>query len=118
MLAHGAVLRKNMFTAEQVEAIVTDFHNAGLEPGEVAMMDYAQKVIRKARDVTQEDIDELHTHGFSDAEILDITMTAAARSFFSKVLNAVGAEPDAEYMELEDSLREALTVGRPFGNGQ
>ncbi len=41
-------------------------------------------------------------------------MTAAARSFFSKVLDAVGAEPDERYRGLEEGLRQTLTVGRPF----
>jgi alkylhydroperoxidase family enzyme len=54
-------------------------------------------------------------HGFSDAEILDIALAAAARSFLSKVLDAVGAEPDGWFMDLQPELRQALSVGRPFG---
>ena len=44
MLAHGAVLRKNGFTAQQVITILEDYHNAGLSPKEVHMMDYASKI--------------------------------------------------------------------------
>jgi len=78
-------------------------------------MAFAEKVALHAHKVTQQDIDGLRSHRFSDAEILDIAMTAAARSFFSKVLDAVGAEPDERYRELEQGLRQTLTVGRPFG---
>ena len=39
---------------------------------------------------------------------------AAARCFFSKVLDGVGAQPDANYAELDAPLRETLTVGRPI----
>jgi len=108
------VLRKELFSAEQVQAILKDFRNAGLEPGEVAMLAFVEKVVHDAHGITPQDIDELRSHGFSDAEILDITLTAAARSFFAKVLDAVGAEPDEVYLELEDELRQALSVGRPF----
>jgi len=78
------------------------------------MMAYAEKIARNAYKVTPEDVDGLRAHGFSDAEILDIALTAAARSFLSKVLDAVGAEPDDWFMDLEPELRLALTVGRPF----
>ena len=112
---HGAALRKSLFSAEQVAAIVVDFRNAGLEPAEVAMLAFVEKVIRHPHDTSPEDMDELRSHGFSDAEILDITLAAAARSFFARVLDAVGAEPDSVYLELEGGLRQALAVGRPFG---
>jgi uncharacterized peroxidase-related enzyme len=115
MLAHGAVLQSRFFTAEQLEAIVQDYHHAGLEPAEVAMMAYAEKIILHAYKVTPEDIDELRAHGFSDTDILDIALAAAARSFFSKTLDAVGAEPDEKYRELLPELQHVLAVGRPFG---
>jgi alkylhydroperoxidase family enzyme len=108
------VLRKSLFSAEEVEGIVRDFRSAGLEPAEVAMLTFVEKVIGNARGITPKDIDELRSHGFTDAEILDIALAAAARSFFGKVLDAMGTEPDSVYMELEEGLREALTVGRPF----
>ena len=112
------MLRSEFFTAEEVEAIVRDYRSAGLPPEEVALIAFAEKVALDAHNVTQEDIDRLRQHGFSDEEILDVALTAAARSFFSKVLDAVGAEPDAKYADLEQPLREALTVGREFPKGE
>jgi alkylhydroperoxidase family enzyme len=95
--------------------MVQDFRNAGLDPADVAMMEFSEKMSLNAYKVMPSDIDNLREHGFSDAEILDIALTAAARNFFSKLMDALGAEPDERYLELEDSLREALVVGRPFG---
>ncbi len=114
MLAHGAVLRKNFFNLEEMLAIVGDFRQAGLAQGEVALMAFAQKVIRQANQVSQEDIAGLHVLGFSDAEILDIVVVVTARSFFSKTLDALGAEPDEIYAGLEPELIQALTIGRSF----
>jgi uncharacterized peroxidase-related enzyme len=116
MLAHGAVLlRSRIFTSEQVEAIARDYRHAGLEPAEVAMMAFAEQVTARADSVRAEDIEGLRRHGFSDTEILDIALAAAARCFFSKVLDAVGAEPDETFMNLDEGLRRALAIGRPFG---
>jgi uncharacterized peroxidase-related enzyme len=106
MLAHGAVLRSNLFSAEEVEAIARDYRTADLTPAEVAMMSFVQKVTLNAYQVSPEDIEELRRHGFSHEEIFDIVLVAAARSFYSKVLDAVGAEPDLAYGKLPPELRE------------
>ncbi len=105
------MLRSKFFTPEQVEAIVRDFRNAGLAEAEVAMMALAEKVTLHAYKVTPEDIDGLHAHGFSDTDILDIVLTAAARNFYSKVLDALGAEPDAQIADA--GLLSALAAGHP-----
>jgi alkylhydroperoxidase family enzyme len=102
------VLRKNFFSAGQLIAIAADYHNAGLEPAEVASMALAEKVILDQHNVTQQDINGLLAYGLTDEEILDIVLTAAARSFYTKVLDALGAEPDEAYLELEPELRAAL----------
>ena len=77
-------------------------------------MAFAELIVRDSTAVTQNDIDILRQHGFSDAEIFDITTTAAARCFLSKTVDALGAEPDANYLALDEKLRQALTVGRPI----
>lgn len=115
MLAHGSVLRQQFYTAEQLALIARDDRMADLSAAEAAMMAFAEQIARDATAITQEDVDSLRAHGFSDPEIFDITATATARCFFSKTLDALGAEPDEIYRELEDDLRVTLTVGRPIG---
>jgi uncharacterized peroxidase-related enzyme len=119
MLAHGNVLLDSgEVDGPQLTAIATDYHNARLTPEEVAVMDFAEKIIIKAGNVTRADVDNLKSFGISDAEILDITLAAAARSFFSKTLDALNAEPDAKFMNLDAVVRSALAVGRPFGQAE
>ncbi len=114
MLAHGSVMLQDLFSPEQLTRIAQDYQTADLTPAEVAMMAYAEQVVLDATAVTQAHIDSLQQHGFSDAEIFDITTTATARCFFSKTLDALGAEPDEAFMALDKNLRQALTVGRPI----
>ena len=114
MLAHGALLRKNFFSADQLAAITKDFRNAGLPPEEVAIMSFAQKIIIQPRQISERDVDELRKHGLSDEEILDVVLASTARSFFSKTLDTLGAKPDEAYLELEPDLLRLLTIGRPF----
>jgi uncharacterized peroxidase-related enzyme len=111
-LAHGSVLLERFMDADSLQAIVSDHHNAGLDKTDVAVMDLAEKVAADATSVTQEDIDRLRALGLTDADVVDVVLAAAARCFFSKVLDALGARPDARYAdELEPRIREALTVG-------
>jgi hypothetical protein len=111
------LLRSGIFTSEQLQAIARDYRHAGLPPAEVAMMAFAQKIAADANRVGAGDLDELRRHGFSDTDILDIALTAGARCFFSKVLDGVGAAPDAAFMTLDENLRRTLAVGRPFDGG-
>ena len=109
-LAHGKVLRQFYSDGE-----ITGLAKGGahpLEPAEAALMAFARKVALRADQVTQADIDGLRAHGFADASILDIALAAAVRCFFSKTLDALGAEPDRAFGDLGPELREALTVGR------
>lgn len=111
-LAHGRVLVDNYLDADTLKSLMVDHQGAGLDPIDVAVLDLADKVASDATSVGEDDFERLRRLGCSDAEILDVVLAAAARCFFSKALDALGAAPDATYSELETSLRNALTVGR------
>jgi alkylhydroperoxidase family enzyme len=114
MLAHGAVLRKNFFSAEELISIVKDFHYAGLTNEEVAIMDFVQQVTTHPSDVDSSDMDKLRRFGLKDEEILDVVLACTARNFFSKTLDALDARPDEKYLELEPDLLKVLTIGRAY----
>jgi uncharacterized peroxidase-related enzyme len=115
-LAHGSVLVDRFLEPDAVRALVDDYRSADLEPADVAVMDLADKVASDATSVSRDDVDRLRALGLTDSEILDVVLAAAARCFFSKTLDAIGAEPDASYSELEPGLRDTLTVGRPIAH--
>jgi uncharacterized peroxidase-related enzyme len=114
MLAHGSVLADQFLEPDTVRAIAADHHAAGLDAVDVAIMDLAEKVADDATTVTQVDIDRLRSLGLSDTDIFDVVVAAAARCFFSKVLDGLGTQADEKYSALEPGLRDALTVGRPI----
>jgi alkylhydroperoxidase family enzyme len=79
-------------------------------------MDFAEKVVDDAASITQADVDRLRGLGLSDTEIFDVVLAATIRCFFSKTLDAVGAQPDSALAELDPGLRDALVVGRPISS--
>ena len=116
MLAHGTILRDQFFPAPELAAIASDFTAANLAPVDVAIMSYAERIVKDASSITEQHMERLREHGLSDAEIFDIAAAASARCFFSKLLDALGAVPDAAYLEMEAELRRSLTVGRAIGD--
>jgi uncharacterized peroxidase-related enzyme len=115
MLAHGEILAEQFDGPDAVRALVDDPSGAGLDEVDAAVMELAAKVARDAGSVQQADVDRLRALGLSDADVLDVVAAASARCFFSTALDALGAEPDARFADLEPpELRDALTVGRPI----
>ena len=108
-LAHGKVLAEKFYDADGVRALP-----AGLDEADAAIMEFADRVAADATAITQADVDRLRTLGLTDEEIVSVAAAAAARCFFSKLLDSLGAQPDALFNELEPALRDALTVGRPI----
>ena len=121
-LAHGKmVLAQDLLDPDQLRDIVVDHHDAGLDALDVAVMDLADKVAADATSVTEKDLERLRELGCIDAEILDVILSAALRCFFSKVLDATGAQADAAFrtdstLARPADLLAALTVGRPISD--
>ncbi len=109
MLAHGSVLLRDIFTADEVRHVAENPDEAPIDEAERAIMRFAAKVVRDATAIEKPDIDALKRHGLSDAEIFDIV---TVRCFFSKTLDALGVQPDGIYDKLEPGLKASLVVGR------
>jgi uncharacterized peroxidase-related enzyme len=117
MLAHSTVLLdKGFYEPDAVRAIAADHRTADLDAADVAVMDLAEKVAADASAIAQEDIDRARAAGLSDADVFDVVLTASLRAFFTKTLDALGAQPDAGYRELSPELQDALVVGRPIAS--
>ena len=113
-LAHGTLLAQHV-SAHAVCAIAEhDLERSTLSQAEAAMVHFARKVALDASSVTAGDVQALAQHGFSDAEIFDIAAVVAARAFFTTLLDGVGVEPDNRFADMDESMRRALTVGRPI----
>ena len=108
LLAHGRkTLRANAMDEEQLRRAAVDYRDADLSPADVAVMAYAEKLSTDAASMTDADSQELRDLGFSDRQIVDITLAAAARNYFSRTLQAL-AVPLDEVPGLSPALTEAL----------
>src|SRR3954452_19516691 len=116
MAAHSKFLRDDVGDETTMRAILDDPSLASLDATDRAVMEFAALVARDASSITQEDVQRLQDHGLTDADIADVVFAAAARSFFTKVLDALGADADPQLGEWFDpDTRQKVTAGRPIG---
>jgi len=112
-LAHGGVLSE-FFSADEVKQLARHELPASLSAADVCVIAFARKVATDAAQITRADVDALKEHGLSDAEIFDISATAAARAFWTKVIDSLGSDGDELARPRDASFTEALAVGRPI----
>jgi len=117
-LAFGSKLLKHSYSKEQLQDLLANVDTETLDAKDKAMIRFARKVARDSSSISYEDVEELRKLGFSDEELFDIVVAAAARCFFAKIPDALGVRPDSEYQNLDDSLKQLLVVGRPISEGQ
>lgn len=108
-LAHGNKSLK-VFSEEQLARIGRDYHDADLSELEVAMMEFAEKLSRDSRRMTDADALRLRELGLRDDEIVDIALAASARNFYSRALHALAVPVDVP-PGLSPELRDALLTG-------
>jgi alkylhydroperoxidase family enzyme len=110
-IMHGNVLRNQV--GEDIVAIVND-RDSALNEVDLAVMDLAERVVDDATSITEDDLQRLRDLGLTDPEIMDVVLAAAARCFFSKTLDALCVQADAQFQELAAALKDAFVVGRPI----
>jgi uncharacterized peroxidase-related enzyme len=113
--AHSKFLRDDCGDEETMRAFASDPTGATLDATDRAVVEFATKVARDAASIEDSDVQPLRDAGLSDVEIVDVVLAAAARSFFTKVLDGLGVQADTELGEtFDEELRRQVTVGRPI----
>jgi len=116
-LAHGMVLADRVVGEPGLRRLIDGEEGDGVDATDLAVVAFAEKVGRAGADVTADDVDALRAAGLDDGEIVDVVLAAAARCFFSTVLDSLGLQPDAAYRErVPESVRDDLVVGRPIAD--
>jgi uncharacterized peroxidase-related enzyme len=115
--AHCKFLRDDCGDEAAMRA-VADPSGTDLDPTDRAVVDFATQVARDASAITADDVERLRAHGLDDAEIVDVVLAAAARGFFTKVLDALGVQADPQLgATFDPEVRRQVTVGRPIADG-
>jgi uncharacterized peroxidase-related enzyme len=107
-LAHGAKLAE-IHGTDTVLAIADGREAEVLSDENVAIVRYARDVARDASAITSKQVDVLrYVFGLKEEEIFDIAAIASARCFFTKILDALGSEPDQGLLAANEELTQHL----------
>ena len=117
-MEHGRQLAKHI-GADKVIAIAEGREDEVLNDTDLAIAQFARDIAHDATNVTSGQVQNLlRNHGLSDAEVFDIAANVAGRCFFTKILDALGTEPDVSFLEIEEELRDKLNHGRPISHSR
>ncbi|WP_374970415.1 peroxidase-related enzyme [Terrabacter sp. BE26] len=112
--AHSKFLRDACGDEASLEAISREPDGTTLNEQDRLVYAFAAKVATDASSVEQSDVDALRAAGLTDRDVADVVYAAAARSFFTRVLDGLGAQLDAQTAaEFSPALLASMLVGRP-----
>ena len=112
--AHSKFMRDVCGDEKILTTIAEDPSGERLTDEDAAIYRFAAKVATSAETVDQDDIDKLRHVGLADGDIADVVFAAAARAFFTRVLDGLGAQLDSETAtSFSPDLIESMVVGRP-----
>jgi uncharacterized peroxidase-related enzyme len=83
-------LRETGFVDEQILQLAEDPESLDLPAADAAVVRYAAKLTRDPGSVTESDIDDLRTIGFSDLDILDANAQCAHLNYVNRVAMGLG----------------------------
>jgi len=116
--AHSKFLRDVCDDEETLDRLAADPTGDRLRPEDRAVYQFAAKVATSADSVSQQDVDHLRALGLTDADVADVVFAAAARSFFTRVLDGLGTQLDAQTAQtFSPDLLASMVVGRPPAGG-
>ncbi|WP_435743645.1 carboxymuconolactone decarboxylase family protein [Microbacterium sp. PMB16] len=95
LLAHGRKsLRAGVLDASDLDAFASG-DDRGFTPEEQVVVAYAARLSADAASMTDADTQALRDAGYTDRQIVDITLAASARNYFSRALLALAVPVDA-----------------------
>ncbi|WP_028602514.1 peroxidase-related enzyme [Ottowia thiooxydans] len=98
VVAHGALLRIYEKKPNVADQVAVNYRKAtDISPRQRAMLDFAMKVCQRSHEVDDADFETLHSHGFDDEDIWDITAITAFFGLSNRLASVTGMQPNTEF---------------------
>ncbi|MPZ23088.1 MAG: peroxidase-related enzyme [Dehalococcoidia bacterium] len=90
---HAHLLHMRGVEDATLKSLMTNLHGLDLESKTVELLRFAQKMTHAAHEITDDDVGNLRTAGWSDEQILEAVMVAAFFSMNNRVMETLGVKP-------------------------
>lgn len=97
VVAHGAIARIRSRNPRIADQVATDWRKAELDERQRAMLTFAVKLATRPADVTDDDMDALSAHGFTDDDVWDIGSITALFAMSNRLAHFARIEPNEEF---------------------
>lgn len=77
-----------------MEAVSEDYRAAELDAADRRMLDFAVKLTRSPRQMTEADVEGLREVGFDDVAIHDIVQVCALFNYYNRLADGLGIDPE------------------------
>ena len=91
--SHAAVALELLENEPLVQAVIENLESAALPDAEKALLRFVGKITLASSQIGQQDIDELHGHGWNDEAIYDTITVSALFNFYNRWVSASGVHP-------------------------
>lgn len=72
----------------------SDYRQAALSEADRRMLDFAVKLTREPRSMTQGDVETLRAAGFSDTAIHDVVQITGFFAYYNRLADGLGIDPE------------------------
>jgi uncharacterized peroxidase-related enzyme len=97
VIAHGAILRIRAKNPQIADQIAVNYRKADITPRQRAMLDFAMKVSLEANKISEQDLTDLASHGFSNDDVWDIAAISAFFALSNRIANVTAMRPNDEF---------------------
>jgi uncharacterized peroxidase-related enzyme len=97
VIAHGAILRIRAKNPQIADQIAVNYRKADITPRQRAMLDFAMKVSIEANRISEADLADIASHGFSNDDIWDIAAISAFFALSNRIANVTAMRPNDEF---------------------
>ncbi len=97
LTAHGAAVRQLSGDPKLGEMMVMNYRAAALDPKQMAMLDFAEKLTEQPHKIVEADRQALRDAGWSDRDIWDIANVTSFFNMTNRVASATEMQPNDEY---------------------
>lgn len=100
IVAHGAILRIRAKDHEIADRITANWRTAPVTERQRAMLTVAVKLARTPEELSDDDLELLGKHGFSDDDIWDIGSITALFALSNRIAHLSALQPNPEFFSL------------------
>ena len=79
---------------EQSQQVIVDHHGANLSDADVALLDFARRLVSEGHSLTDLDVESLRKSNFNDEQILEAVLMVGLTQLLNCVQMGLGTEPD------------------------